>query len=76
MAKYGAPAGLIVLAEVDRSVPRWNAVAAHLHERNGELDLAAPLYAQAAHDAPNLAERDHLTRQAVRVNAVLRDRDS
>ncbi len=70
----GAPAGLIALAEVGPSITRWAAVAAHLHERNGELDLAAELYARAAHDAPNLAEREHQTRQAARVNAVLRNR--
>ena len=71
---YGAPAGLAALAKVDRSIPRWTAVAAHLHERNGDLDLATELYAQAAHEAPNLAEREHQTRQAARVNALLRDR--
>jgi hypothetical protein len=26
------------------------------------------MYADAAHKAPNLAERDHLTRQAARLN--------
>ena len=70
----GAPAGLAALAEVDRSIPRWTAVAAHLRERNGELELAAELYAQAAMDAPNLPEREHQTRQASRLNALLRDR--
>lgn len=70
----GAPAGLAALAQVDPSIPRWSAVAAHLHERNGDLERAAELYARAARDAPNLAERDHQTRQAARVNAVLRGR--
>ena len=60
----GAPAGLVALAEVDEGVPRRDAVAAHLHERNGDLELAARLYAVAARNAPNLAERDHQTRQA------------
>lgn len=69
----GAPAGLAALAEVDRTVPRWTAVAAHLHERNGELDRAAALYSQAALDAPHLAEREHQIRQAARVNKLLRD---
>lgn len=70
----GAPAGLAALHAVDRSVPRWNAVAAHLHERNGDLERAAALYAQAARDASSLPEREHQTRQAARVNALLRGR--
>lgn len=68
----GAPAGLAALAAVEPSVPRWAAVAAHLRERNGEPALAADLYAQAAAQAPSVAERDHLTRQTARVNAVVR----
>jgi predicted RNA polymerase sigma factor len=68
----GAPAGLSALAEVDEGVPRREAVAAYLHERNGDLELAARLYANAARNAPNLAERDHQTRQAARLNQHLR----
>ena len=68
----GAPAGLAALAEVEHGVPRRDAVAAHLHERNGDLELAARLYADAARNAPNLAERDHQTRQAARLNERLR----
>ena len=64
----GAPAGLTALAEVDEHVPRREAVAAYLHEKNGDLELAARLYANAARNAPNLAERDHQTRQAARLN--------
>lgn len=67
----GAPAGLAALAEVDPHVPRREAVAAYLHERNGDLELAARLYAEAARNAPNLAERDHQTRQAARLNQQL-----
>src|SRR5918994_3506056 len=67
----GAPAGLAALADVDEHVPRFDAVAAYLHEKNGELELAARLYAQAAHNAPNLAERDHQMRQAARLNQLL-----
>jgi RNA polymerase sigma factor (sigma-70 family) len=67
----GAPAGLAALAAIDLDVPRREAVAAHLHERNGDLELAAELYASAALNAPNLAERDHQTRQAARVNQLL-----
>jgi hypothetical protein len=44
-------------------------VAAYLHERQGDRATAARLYAQAAQQAPNLAERDHLMRQAARLNA-------
>ena len=68
----GAPAGLQALAEVDEGVPRRDAVAAHLHEKNGDLEVAARLYAAAARNAPNLAERDHQTRQAARLNQLLR----
>jgi RNA polymerase sigma factor (sigma-70 family) len=67
----GAPAGLAALAEVDEQVPRREAVAAHLHEKNGDLERAARLYADAARHAPSLAERDHQTRQAARLNARL-----
>src|SRR3954463_12300395 len=68
----GAPAGLAALADVDEHVPRREAVAAPLHEKNGDLELAARLYADAARNAPNLAERDPQTRQAARVNQLLR----
>ena len=68
----GALAGLAALAEVPEDIPRRDAVAAHLHEKNGDLELAARLYAAAARNAPNLAERDHQTRQAARVNQLLR----
>ena len=67
----GAPAGLTALTDVDENVPRRDAVAAHLHERNGDFELAARLYALAARNAPNLAERDHQTRQAARLNQLL-----
>ncbi len=68
----GAPAGLAALAEVPHGVVRRDAVAAHLHERNGDLALAAELYATASRSAPNQAERDHQIRQAARVNQILR----
>lgn len=64
----GPRAGLAELAELDEALPRWAAVAAHLHERDGDLDVAAGLYAEAARKATDLAERDHLTRQAARLN--------
>ncbi len=42
------------------------------HEKAGDLLTAAPLYADAALSASNLAERDHLTRQGARINHALR----
>ena len=68
----GARAGLAALAELDPSLPRYTAVAAYLHERDGDPSTAARLYAEAARSAPSLPERDHLTRQAARLNAQLR----
>ncbi|MFE9242772.1 RNA polymerase sigma factor [Nocardiopsis sp. NPDC006938] len=65
----GPRAGLAALGELDESLPRYRAVAAHLHERDGDLGRAARLYARAALDAPDLAERAHLTRQAARINS-------
>ena len=68
----GPRAGLAALAELDPALPRSAAVAAYLHERDGDLATAARLYADAARAAPNLPERGHLTRQAARLNAALR----
>ncbi|MBW8482960.1 RNA polymerase sigma factor [Actinomadura parmotrematis] len=64
----GPRAGLAALAELDAALPRRTAAAAYLHERAGDLETAARLYAEAAEKAPNLAERVHLTRQAARLN--------
>ncbi|WP_086838298.1 RNA polymerase sigma factor [Amycolatopsis kentuckyensis] len=64
----GPRAGLAALAEVDAAVPRHTAVSAYLHERDGDLETAAKLYADAAAKAASLAEVDHLTRQAARLN--------
>ncbi|MFE2643755.1 RNA polymerase sigma factor [Streptomyces nigra] len=66
----GPRAGLAALADLDPALPRYTAVAAHLHERAGDLAEAARLYAEAAFRAPNLAERDHLTRQAARLHTA------
>jgi RNA polymerase sigma factor (sigma-70 family) len=68
----GPRAGLAALAGLDPSLPRHAAVAAYLHERDGDAVTAARLYAEAARSALNLPERDHLTRQAARLNAELR----
>jgi RNA polymerase sigma factor (sigma-70 family) len=68
----GPEAGLAALAELDAKLPRYSAVAAYLHERNGDPITAAQLYAEAARLASNIPERDHLMRQAARINAQLR----
>jgi RNA polymerase sigma factor (sigma-70 family) len=66
----GPRAGLAALAPLDPSLPRYAAVAAYLHERDGDSLTAARLYAEASLQASNLAERAHLTRQAARLNAA------
>ena len=66
----GAAAGLREtdrLREVLGGRHRWHAVRGHLHELSGDLHAAATAYADAARRATNVAERDHLVRQAVRV---------
>jgi RNA polymerase sigma factor (sigma-70 family) len=68
----GPVAGLAALAEVDPGLPRHTAASAYLHEKAGDVGTAARMYAEAARCAPNLAERDHLTRQAARLNQALR----
>ena len=69
----GPRAGLSALAELDPTLPRYVAVAAYLHERDDDPATAARLYAEAARSASSLLERDHLTRQAARLNAQLRN---
>ena len=64
----GPRAGLAALAELDRSVPRWAAVAAYLHAAAGDDARAAGFYEQAARAATNTAERDHLQREAARLS--------
>jgi len=65
----GPLAGLRELDGLPGDLPRRDAVAAWLHERAGDVAEAARLYAAAAARATNAAERDHLTRQASRLNA-------
>lgn len=67
----GPQAGLAALADVDSGVPRHAAVRAHLHERAGDLELAAKLYAEASRAATSVPERDHLTREAARIRQSL-----
>ena len=68
----GAQAGLAALADLDPDLPRHAAVAAHLHERSGDLARAAELYAEASRTATSVPERDHLTRETARVRQLLR----
>src|SRR5215211_7596795 len=49
---------------------RWHAVRGHLHELGGDLPAAATAYAEAARRATNVAERDHLVREAARARAA------
>jgi RNA polymerase sigma factor (sigma-70 family) len=68
----GAAAGLREtdrLREVIGERHRWHAVRGHLHELGGDLPAAASAYAEAARLATNIAERDHLIRQAARARA-------
>ena len=57
------------LREVLGERHRWHAVRGHLHELDGDLPAAASAYAEAARRATNVAERDHLVRQAARARA-------
>ncbi len=66
----GPLAGLRALETVDAATPRWDAVAAYLHERAGDTAEAARLYAVAARHALTTAERNHLTLQAARLNSL------
>jgi RNA polymerase sigma factor (sigma-70 family) len=58
------------LREVLGDRHRWHAVRGHLHELDGDLLAAATVYAEAARRATNVAERDHLVRQAARARAA------
>jgi RNA polymerase sigma factor (sigma-70 family) len=49
---------------------RWFAVRAYLHELGSDLAAAATAYADAARRATDVAERDHLVRQAARTRAA------
>ena len=48
---------------------RWHAVRGHLHDLGGDHGAAAAAYAEAARLATDVAERDHLVRQAARARA-------
>jgi RNA polymerase sigma factor (sigma-70 family) len=69
----GAAAGLREtdrLREVLGDRHRWHAVRGHLHELDGDLPAAGAAYAEAARRATDVAERDHLVRQAARARAA------
>lgn len=63
----GPLAGLAALAAVDENTPRHRAAMAYFLERAGERAEAARAYADAARAATNVAEREHLARQAARL---------
>jgi predicted RNA polymerase sigma factor len=60
------------LREVLGERHRWHAVRGHLHELAGDAASAATAYAEAAHRATNVAERDHLVRRAAEARARAR----
>jgi RNA polymerase sigma factor (sigma-70 family) len=69
----GAAAGLREtdrLREVLSERDRWHAVRGHLHELDGDLQAAGAAYAEAARRATDVAQRDHLVRQAARARAA------
>jgi predicted RNA polymerase sigma factor len=72
----GAAAGL---RETDRlrgvigERHRWHAVRGHLYEMDGDIRAAAKAYTEAARRATNVAERDHLIRQAARAGSLAQD---
>jgi RNA polymerase sigma factor (sigma-70 family) len=69
----GAVAGLREtdrLREVLGDRHRWHAVRGYLHELGGDLPAAATEYADAAGRATDVAEREHLIRQAARARAA------
>jgi RNA polymerase sigma factor (sigma-70 family) len=69
----GAAAGLREterLRDVIGERKKWHAVRGHLHELGGDLPAAATAYADAARRATDVAERDHLVRQAARARAA------
>jgi RNA polymerase sigma factor (sigma-70 family) len=69
----GAAAGLREtdrLREVIGERHRWHAVRGYLYELDSDLPAAATAYGEAARRATNVAERDHLVRQAALARAA------
>ncbi|GAA4803183.1 hypothetical protein GCM10023353_01690 [Tomitella cavernea] len=52
---------------MDPALPRYTAARTYLHERAGDTALTADLYAEAARAAASVPERDHLIREAARL---------
>jgi RNA polymerase sigma factor (sigma-70 family) len=71
----GPQAGLAALAELDPALPRYTASAAYLHERAGDVTTATKLYVEAAAQAQNLAERNHLTLKAATLRRLSSEGD-
>ena len=65
----GPRAGLAALGDVDPGLSRWDAVAAHLHERAGDVDRAIQHYTTAADRATSLPEHTHLIKQVARLRS-------
>jgi RNA polymerase sigma factor (sigma-70 family) len=75
----GAAAGLREtdrLREVIGERHKWHAVRGHLYELDDDLPAAASAYSEAARRATNVAEREHLVRQAARARAAELSRNS
>jgi RNA polymerase sigma factor (sigma-70 family) len=73
----GADAGLREtdrLREVIGNQYKWHATRGYLHELGGDLLAAAESYAEASRLTSNVAELDHLVRQAARARAGARRR--
>jgi RNA polymerase sigma factor (sigma-70 family) len=71
----GPAAGLLEtdrLRDVLGDRHRWHAVRGHLYELDGDLHAAATAYVESARRATNVAERDHLVRQAARARGQAR----
>ncbi len=72
---HGAVAGLKEtdgLVEVLGERHRWHAVRGYLLELAGNLPAAAISYSDAARRASHITERDHMVRQAARLQAQIR----
>jgi RNA polymerase sigma factor (sigma-70 family) len=67
----GPAAGLRETDRLREVLGERHPVRGHLHELDGDLPAAATAYAEAARRATNVAERDHLVRQAARARAAL-----
>lgn len=67
----GPRAGLAALAELDPTLPRYTASAAYLRAKAGDTEAAVALYSEAAAQAQNLAERNHLRMRAATLRQTL-----